>query len=196
LGLAAILLLGADTAKLKGPFVYPDRWFETHLLLLLEVDREDPDEDYDLLFGPHPFRTQPMRAKISQESDFQVTIEEGFIYMNGVRPYGGTDGGSSTSDGSILVIERTADYLGTAIHRFYFLHRDEPTHKMTVKDKAPTGDTEDGAGINQYVEKIGTGTLSDPEFIEPDTDQFRFIDKVLKLAEMHGYTTPVTWPPP
>jgi hypothetical protein len=199
LGLATMALLGAAAATATltpGPFIYPGKSFTTDQLQLLEVDRLNSADDYKLLFGPHPDSTDPVTWVIDQDAagNWQVTLSgEGFIYMVGIRPYGGTDGGSATSDGSIIIIERTKNASGTVVHRFYYLHRSDPLHKMTVQNKRPASNMQDGAGVPQYVEKVGaTGTLSDPMDLlaAGAEDELAFAQQVIDIAEVNGLDVP------
>jgi hypothetical protein len=188
-----MMMLGADAVTLRGsPLVYPDRWFETELLLLLDVDRENSPDDYKLMFGPHPNGSGAMTAKVEQDGDgnWQVLIgANGFVYMTGSQPYGGTDGGSSTSDGSIMIVERTEDQ-GNAVHRFYYLYRKSSSHKMDVEITLPPGDTSSTAKPGEFVEwNPVTGKLDGPTTISGSAQQ-SFVDKVIAIAEANGLDLP------
>jgi hypothetical protein len=201
LGLVTMMLLGADTIKLSsGPLIYPDKWFDTELLMLLEVDRENSADDYKLMFGPHPDGTGPMSAKVNQDGsgNWQVVIgANGFVYMTGIRPYGGTDGGSATSDGSIMIIER-AGTPSAPIHRFYYLKRKVgSTQEMHVTNSSPTSDKKDIDTLYRYVEKSAiTNDLLGPVLpIMSDQDRRVFVARVIEIAEANGLDLP-QWPPP
>jgi hypothetical protein len=201
LGLAAIVLLGADTLTptlRNGPLVYPNKWFDTELLMLLDVTRQPSGDDYHLMFGPLPSGSGPMTAMVGQDAsgNWQTTIREnGFIYMTGIRPYGGTDGGSTTSDGSIMLVERTVNALGTAVSRFYYLYRTNPSHKMRVTNASDPNDKKDNAAPYQYIEKIGNGNLSNPLNIQVNSPEYDFVERVVDIAKVNNLAYP-SWPPP
>jgi hypothetical protein len=202
LGLATMMLLGAAAATATltpGPFIYPGRSITTDQLQLLEVDRLNSSDDYKILFGPHPNSTDPVTYVIDKDpnGNWQVTLSgPGFIYMVGVRPYGGTDGGSATSDGSIIIIQRTK--VGSdVVHRFYYLYRTDPAHQMKVHNKRPASDKQEDAAVFQYVEKVGdAGTLSDPmDLSAPEAgDKLAFVQQVVNIADANGLDLPPVMP--
>jgi hypothetical protein len=174
------------------PQINPGKWFNTEMVLLLTVNPPGANNDYRLLFGPHPDGSGPARAMINQDAagNWQVTVRDnGFVYMTGVQPHGGTDGASTTSDGSILLVERTEDALGQSVHRFYYLDKGA-SGKMTVTNKVDPANKRDLQEANKYVEKIGFGDLSPIKAIVPGSDEDDFVQAVIAIAEANGLDTP------
>lgn len=176
--------------------------YATNVNLVFRVSRwKDGNqlEGYRILLGPKPGSEGPVHFTIRDEASLlvpggtnlqlQLTGGSGFAYMAGVQPYGGTDGGSSTSEGTIMLVQRakvagSADPPADAYHRFFRLRGTE-----IVKVRASSGAEKEIAADGWYVEIDTNDAIADPKPIESD-DIATFVAAVISLAEAGGLPTP------
>ncbi|MHC4965841.1 MAG: hypothetical protein ACYTGE_13085 [Planctomycetota bacterium] len=204
LGVSVAVLLGAETLTLTGETL-PVESFTTEEDMLLKVDRPKSSADYQLFFGPHPIATgdpnhldfgQPASAKIEKkDGNWRVTVSNnGFIYVAGIQPYGGTDGGSATSDGSVLVVERTRESATRSVHRYYYVSRWDPSHEMTVKTEEAVPGTHNVGSLHQYLEIVVLGgdySINGPNDISSASQDIKdFVNEVLDRADAKGLGAP------
>jgi hypothetical protein len=192
------------------------------------------DQDgFQVLLGPIPktlniptvtddveFSIQNTPFKVTDDPRLQMVLEggSGFVYMAGVQPYGGTDGGSSTSEGTFMIVQRlekpriesettTEIETGTeadtetdtetgkdVYHRFFRLLGTKP---VDVHNSAVATDTKTISGDFEYTYRLNDGDLqpvdsipSDGATEDDDIEIREFVRAVLALAKQAGLPTP------
>jgi hypothetical protein len=103
-------------------------------------------ESWGALVGPFPaagcvsFKVvnsqfaQGQNLNLAPALQVVLTDGSGFIYMAGIQPYGGTDGGSSISDGTSMLVQRQALPGDQTFHRFFRLESDHTVRLRNVPE--------------------------------------------------------------
>ena len=193
----------SETATVTAGMLVHNREYATGLNLIVDVTRS-VGPGFRALVGPLPDAVEGESTvfevhEVMTGSQEKVRLDlpnanenaAGFIYMAGVQPYGGTDGGSATGEGTIMVIQKITD--GNTVHRFFRL---ESAKKVHVVDYSNPPNERFIKFDWRYVERVGNGSFSDPITIPvqgaDDPDEVRlFIAAVLQLATTAGLPTPV-----
>jgi hypothetical protein len=128
----------------------------TDAYLRINVHRPN-NEDYDILFGPDPNFGGTGRAHITNcpfdTTHGELYVEAGVAYLSGTHPYGGTQGGSQTSDATKAIIQARTDP-----DRFILVEAEVLTvHKRSDMGTTWTLPTENG---EDYLELNHDGTLA------------------------------------
>lgn len=184
-----------ETAQITGGSFELNRPYKVGLNLKLKVTRSS-GSNFDSLVGPLPNATVGTATTLAANQvgtptgnrvDF-VLSGDGYVYMSGVQPYGGTDGGSATSDGTIMVVQRVTAG-GSTYHRYFRLKATRDVDVTGVNPPSSATITLD----NHYVEKTTGGSLSAQQIPIPTAqgDPIKtFIDDVLALAAGAGLPVP------
>jgi hypothetical protein len=190
----------SDTARIIGGMLMPNQVYTIDVRVTLEVVSWS-GPGFKALIGPLPGAAPGVVTKFSASQvddgtgnfDIELVLQgqDGFVYMSGVQPYGGSDGGHSTSDGTTMVVQRIT-LGGTTYHRFFRL--DGPKN-VDVTNEEIAGDERPIKKVHQYIEKVSGGTLDPPVFIpkstEADPKNLRqFITDVIEMAQDAGLPTP------
>jgi hypothetical protein len=194
-----------QSVSVTGALVDLNRTYETDMNLKLRVEWWGTGglEGFQALLGPEPGTTgSTVKFKITN-SQFTSTSSEalqlvlvdgsGYLYLVGIQPYGGTDGGSTTSDGTSLIVQRKIDEddEDTVYHRFFRLEADEDDQVWATIDGAPPLPALDHNF--RYRETVVTdgqqGALGNEQHITPDPIK-DFVEDVLALAKSAGLPTP------
>ncbi len=155
---------------------------------------------FDALVGPLPRAGvgsytvfEAIKDMTGADTIFNMEIrdQDGFVYMCGVQPYGGTDGGSAKGkgegEGTSMIVQRiTVD--GTIYHRFFRLVAEDNVNVYDV-DKPPK--TVEITRNYRYIQRTN-GELSG--MIPIPTAQhdqiYQFVVDVLGLAAGAGMAVP------
>jgi hypothetical protein len=192
-----------EHVRVTGGLVELDKAIQTDVDLVFRVTRwvNGRLEVYDVLFGPDKITPNaPALAKgkfrqVGTQVDFQM--EEGYLYMAGTKPYGGTGVGTATSDGTIIVVRRNFDRGGgVRVDRFFLLGNRMKAgtgqSRMTVHTSSTSNQTNAGA-IDEYFDVvISSGALEGPTTIP--TNSVTFINFVVERAREAGLEAPAGWP--
>lgn len=81
----------------------------------------------------HDAQNQTMSAALQ----VVLTDGSGFVYMMGIQPYGGTDGGSSISDGTSMLVQRQPLPTNQTFHRIFRLESDHTVKVRNVPELQP-----------------------------------------------------------
>ncbi len=180
-----------DTAQITGGIVDYNRKYRIGAHLKFRVTHTTTGDDFDALVGPLPnagvgaytvFEAEENLTGGVTKINMAISGQDGFIYMSGVQPYGGTDGGSAAGEGTTMIVQRIT-IGGTIYHRYFRLEATDPVNVTNCDDPL---DTKTIAQNYKYVERTN-GDLSNPILIptrnDPDPNGIRrFVMDVLFLA--------------
>ena len=185
-----------DSKITGGTFKYK-REYPIWLHVKFRVTDHTTGDHFDALVGPLPkagvgsytvFEAIKDTTGADQEINMAISGQDGFVYMSGVQPYGGTDGGSAAGEGTSMIVQRiTID--GTIYHRFFRLVADDPVNVYDV-EKPPN--TVALVANYTYVQRTN-GPLSETPIdipTDPNDKIHRFVVGVLGLAAGAGMAVP------
>ncbi len=206
-GLAAaalmVLLTGSAPAQADhdaiitgGSFEY-NRKYRIGPHLKFQVTDHTSGDHFEALVGPLPnagvgsytvFEAIKDLTGADEEINMAISGQDGFVYMDGVQPYGGTDGGSTTGEGTSMIVQRiTID--STIYHRFFRLVADD---NVNVYDVEEPPNTVALVANYTYVQRTNGPLSARPIAIptDPNDPIYRFVVDVLGLAASAGMTVP------
>jgi hypothetical protein len=198
-----------QSVSVTGALVELDRTYETDMNVKLRVEWWGTAglEGFQALLGPEPGTTgstvkfQITNSQFTSTSPdaLQLVLLEGsgFLYLTGIQPYGGTDGGSTTSDGTSLIVQRKVNAPQTQVtHRFFRLDAYGASNVwVTIDGSSPLPRLVEDFSYRQRVVTIGVPgsyPLEDEVEIVPGPIK-TYVNEVLALAKSAGLPTP-TWP--
>lgn len=192
--LTGVLTPGQPIQNVNSPLPLNQPITVTDTYLRIEVTRSGSGQPYEVLFGPDPITggsaTMKIVTSIIDPTYKDIYLESGILVMSGSRPYGGTQGGSATSDSSYLVVRKLATK-----GRFFYLDDGGGCGPMKV-DNADKSDHKDVA-VDHYVDvadAVGPITWPPKDILalSPKDPIIGFLWRVIDLGDQAGFTKP--WP--
>lgn len=185
-GGAAMYASWTEQPAVIGAILPVNTEIQTSIDLVFRVSRY-PDKGYWVLVGPHPTGSSVAKFTIKTRNSGNaalISIADGYGYVAGDVPYGGTDGGTATSDGSIFAIEATQG----GVDNYFFLDSNSyPPGRMTVTDG--TGVSQQ-AVMNERIEIDANGHVQAASTIPANGTQRNFVDYVVGKAREAGLLIP------
>jgi hypothetical protein len=203
-GGVAVSAQPTQSVSVTGALVQLDVVYETDMDLKLKVEWWGPTGlvGWQAILGPEPGTTGTVKFKITN-SQFTSTSAEalqlmliegsGYLYLVGIKPYGGTNGGSTTSEGTSLIVQRKIDEEDETkvYHRYFRLEADQGDDVWAKRaiDTSPSDLDPNFRYQEMIVEDGEPGNLGNNEEIVGSALE-DFVEDVLALAKNAGLPTP------
>ena len=199
--------LPTEFVSITGGNIELDKDYVTNIELRLLISRwktTTESESFQVLVGPAPGSDEAVTFTIANTPFIETVFDpalglelvegSGFVYMAGIQPYGGTDGGSSTSEGTITLVQRKVEPNpdgeegDTIVHRRFF--RLHGAKKVFVRE-TPAGLPKEIRDNAWHIEIAPAGGLSDPKQLSTAAADIQsFVAQVIGRARKAGLPTP------